>query len=470
MVLSTQLDVEGYHVPKNMLSDSRLDMVRSALTMVPQNDFMRDMPADSPLHKRFLLYSETLDAIVVPKFFGLSEFGRPERDLLTGRGAEIDVPFVGTLRDPIQTAPLATFLAAARCPLRMGGIVSLPCGAGKTVVALKIASELRKKTLIIVHKEFLLSQWHERISEYMPSASIGLVKASVTDVAGRDVVLASLQSLSMKRYAPETFSDFGLVIIDECHRVGTEVFSRALSKTSFEYSLGLSATVERKDGMTKAIVYHIGDVIDILPPANNPNNTKHVCVKIHRFSSNADAYNREEVVRRKMPSGELKASPNLSKMINNICAFEPRTFFLVNIIIEGILQGCEANRKVLVLSDRKSQLTDIANEIASRRNDIGIGFYWGGMKPEALAVSAAQQIICATYPYAAEGMDIPGLDTLVLASPKTDVQQSCGRILRRVNEHAPLIVDLVDTSSHVFTAQSRKRMKFYRTQKFVINM
>ena len=80
------------------------------------------------------------------------------------------------------------------------------------------------------------------------------------DVEGKDIVIGMLQSLSMKEYPEELFSSFGLTIVDEVHHIGSEVFSRALNKVNFKYSLGLSATMTRKDGLTKVFQWHLVDI------------------------------------------------------------------------------------------------------------------------------------------------------------------------------------------------------------------
>jgi PleD family two-component response regulator len=194
-----------------------------------------------------------------------------------------------------------------------------------------------------------------------------------------------------------------------------------------------------------------------------------------RFSSDAREYAREEVINRRLADGRMKTAPNISRMINNVCAFEPRTAFLVDLIKSDVLARAP-DRRVLVLSDRKSQLQRVHDLLAEA--GISVGFYWGGMKPAALKESSSRRVICATFPYAAEGMDIPELDTLVLASPKTDVVQSCGRITRfrpddddhtkNNHHHPPLVIDVVDTFAGIFVAQSRKRQRFYASRGFLI--
>jgi superfamily II DNA or RNA helicase len=94
-----------------------------------------------------------------------------------------------------------------------------------------------------------------------------------------------------------------------------------------------------------------------------------------------------------------------------------------------------------------------------------VGIYYGGMKQENLKKSNECRIILATYQMAAEGYDNPALDTLILASPKCNVEQGVGRILRRKNENAALVIDINDCIS-IFNNWNRKRQLFYKSKKF----
>ncbi len=132
-----------------------------------------------------------------------------------------------------------------------GGLLDLPCAWGKTSASLYIISQLKKKTIVIVHKEFLMNQWIERIQQFLPNAKIGKIQGQVIDIEGKDIVLGMLQSLSMKDYPASMFDSFGLTIIDEVHHISSEVFSCALFKLVTKYTLGLSATMNRSDGTTK---------------------------------------------------------------------------------------------------------------------------------------------------------------------------------------------------------------------------
>ncbi|PNH12575.1 putative ATP-dependent RNA [Tetrabaena socialis] len=403
--------------------------------------------------KSFQLFEETANYLYIPKFYGLQKFGAPSHvQIPTGQESK-NLTFTGAMRDE-QVAPCAAFYKAAKDPLRMGGIISLSCGQGKTVIALNIIGHLKMRTLIVVHKDFLLTQWHERIKQFLPNARIGLVKGKVIDTDDKDIVMASVQSLSMKDYDADVFSGIGFIVIDECHRVGTEVFSKALRKHNFQYSLGLSATVERKDGMTKAFVNFLGDVV-----YKGKRREDIVHVIQYSYYNEDPLYSKEELIR-------SIGKPNMSRMINNICAFAPRNLVVVDAITR--LFAMEPQRKVLVLSDRKEQLAFLKTALLAR--DVIAGFYYGGLKAAQLAESETKNVLLATFAYAAEGMDCRGLDTLILASPKSDIEQSCGRILREKADervHVPLILDVVDAFS-LFERQGSKRKQYYKKNGYKI--
>lgn len=443
------LSSRGYNIAKETLTDEQLLDLKEQLTVSPYvpEDFAQNMP------KPFKLYQETSSRIYMPKCYGLKKFGVPDIYKLP-QGQDIDVKFIGTLRD-YQIEPVEKYLQAANDPKRMGGLLNVYCGYGKTTLAIDLMCRLKKKTLIICHKDFLLQQWKERIEQFAPSARIGLIKAKVIDVQNKDVVLASLQSLSMKTYDDNVLSDMGFVVVDECHHIGAEVFSQALKKVNFQYSLGLSATINRKDGLTKVFKWFLGDVV--FKAAKRLDELE---VRFFDFYDPNPKYSLEV----KGYKGKLM----VPIMINNICDFTLRNDFIIQTLLDILKQ--EPNRKVIILSDRLNQLRVLNTKLI----EVGVesAFYIGGMKQEALKRSEDKQVILATYHIAAEGFDCPGLDTLILASPKSDVIQCVGRIQRtpqHLRKHKPLVIDIVDNFS-IFQGQGRKRHKYYKSCKYdVVN-
>ena len=123
------------------------------------------------------------------------------------------------------------------------------------------------------------------------------------------------------------------------------------------------------------------------------------------------------------------------------------------------------------LSDRLKHLERLFLKVKNHSvwdGSPSLGYYKGGMSEKELKNSESKQVILGTYKMASEGMDIPHLDTLFLISPKSDIEQSVGRILRlkvadRVN--VPRVVDISDTFS-MFRNQESKRLAFYKKNKY----
>lgn len=444
--MNTGLSYRGYSVIKNEIEADQLESIKKELTVTPY--VPEGFGAPPPTFK---LYLESQSKIYLPKAYGLKTFNKPVSNKMLDI-ATIDVKFNGSLR-PEQKEPVNKFLEACADPCRRGGIITVPCAFGKTAMAIHLMCELKVKTLVVVHKEFLLQQWKERLEFFAPTARIGLIKAQKIDVQDKDVVIGSLQSLAMKKYDDAVFKDFGFTIIDECHHTSAEVFSRALQKISFMYTLGLSATPKRKDGLSKVFMWYLGETVYSITKR-----TDNLQVKVKEYYDRNPEYSKEWIM--------YNNKPNMPKMINNICDFEPRMTFILD-MVKDIL-AIETNRKILILSDRRGHIETIITRLVGLGFDAGI--YYGGMKADDLKLSEAKQIIGGTFGYSSEGLDIKGLNTLILASPKSDVVQVVGRILRdkpEEREYVPLVIDIVDNFG-MFVGQAKKRLAYYKKCKYEV--
>jgi superfamily II DNA or RNA helicase len=119
----------------------------------------------------------------------------------------------------------------------------------------------------------------------------------------------------------------------------------------------------------------------------------------------------------------------------------------------------------MVLAHNKNLLKYLHDAIA-HRNIATVGYYIGGMKESALKETETKKVVIATYAMAAEALDIKTLTTLIMATPKTDIEQSVGRILREKHS-SPIVVDIVD-SHDTFKNQWRKRKTFYKKENYKI--
>lgn len=322
-----------------------------------------------------------------------------------------------------------------------------------TVLSLNIIAALKKKTLVIVNKEFLMNQWIERIGEFLPNARVGKIQGQIIDIEDKDIVLGMLQSLSQKDYPASTFSTFGLTIIDEVHHISSEVFSRALFKIVSKYMLGLSATMERKDGTTDVFKLFLGDVV-----FKGTRDEEHpVCVRAIEYTTNDAVFNEVEY--------DFRGNPKYSTMIVKLCDYNRRSDFIVRVVQDLFHE--QPKGQVMILAHNRSLLTYLHDAIA-HKGFATVGYYVGGMKEAHLKETEGKQVVIATYAMAAEALDIKTLTTLVMATPKTDIVQSVGRILRSKHNN-PIVVDIVD-SHDLFQKQWIQRRRFYKKCNYRIRM
>lgn len=499
----TILSKRGYEIKKSDIKDVK--ELESELTVQPLDT------ADYGALKKFPIYKKKDDTYYVPKFYGIEKFGQPKQDLLH-KGRSIDIKFKGNLRDYQQNI---SDLIQKSFKTTGGGVISLPCGRGKTIISIESIVRTGVKTLVIVHKEYLIEQWIRQIKNFT-NAKVGRIQRDRINIKGCDIVVAMLKSLSMRDYDDALFEEFGLVIIDECHHMGAEVYSRAFQKVVSKYTLGLSATPERLDGMSKIIYWNLGPIIYREDVRQNDN----VHAKIYKFAT------KHPLFKTALNWGNKK--PNKEKMITNLTKIPERTQLIIDLINERRTRG--NTFKMLILSRRRAHLKFIKQEIKrnikrdletyknlkmikknlqkqicyieheienlkkinihstapKNKNKIvkqlqfidselekyekrafqKTGYYRGGMKQHELSESEECDIIFGTFDMAEEGLDIPTLNTIVLATPKPRVIQSVGRILRsETYDVSPEVIDIADQLS-LFTNFGISRQKYYIKAKY----
>ena len=443
MSIETSLSCNGYKIKKKNLKPSQIKEIKKDLIVNPFTfgDF------GEKNEKKFPLFMESPTSLYLPRFYGQDKFGEPTKNKIDG-GQPIDIKFKGSLRK--EQEPIVK-LYQDEAIKNGGGLISLKCGGGKTVLALWIIALLKVKTIVVVHKDFLMTQWRDRIIEFLPEARIGKIQQNTIDIENKDIVLAMVHSLSMKEYEPEVFSSFGLAVFDECHHLGAEVFHKSMAKVSSKYMLGLSATPDRKDGLRKVFEWYIGPMVY----STTEKNTDYIETRVYEYYNDNESYCKKEII--------YNGKPCMPRMINNLCECKERSAFIHNLVKEEFNLG----RKILILSDRRGYLDETNKWFNGNLKEGCSGLYVGGMKPNELRDSQEKDIILGTFSMASEGMDIPKLNTIILASPKSDVVQSVGRILREkadVRKFHPLVIDIKDTHPNMvmFAKQCDKRIVYYK--------
>jgi len=326
----------------------------------------------------------------------------------------------------------------------LGGILSAPAGWGKTVWALKLISMIGERTLILVHKEFLVNQWRERIAQFLPGVSVGLIQQDECDV-NQDIVLGMIQSLSSREYPEWVYRHFPILFSDEVHRVSAPTWSVVVPKFDSRYRVGISATPYRKDGTASVFQWHIGDILfrareqRLIP--------KIKWVKTNFRMIRTPGFNPDDLPRFVL----------LRKIVEN----EARN----RLIVDELTKAVQAGRKIILFSERIKHLEDIFKRFKKQpgMSEVVVDYYIGSRSEVELKLAEKAQVILATYQMASEGLDIPSIDTVFLATPKADIKQPVGRILRPFEgKKEPIIVDFVDDVPFL-SDLGKIRERYYRS-------
>lgn len=427
--------------------------------------------------------------IVVPKFWFRERFGDRFGDT-SGAGDEhrieltqyrkmghqslVEPRFTMELRDyqkPIVDTVHQKMLTGG------GGILSVPCGKGKTCMAIKLATMLGLKCLVIVHRSDFILQWKADI-EKLTNLRVGVIRQNKIDVENKDIVIGMLKSISMKDYHHSVFGDFGLVVVDEVHNISTRLYSKALCRLMPRYTLGLSATPYRDDKMDRVYRWFLGPIL------YQETNTIEVTVKVqmikYQLKKNATAIDAKRFRYIYNPRTQM---PNTPIMISNLAKVVERNQFLIHKLIEILV--AEPHRKVLLLASRVCQLeslmADFDREKARHESikNLGSAMYVGGLKPTAYLVAKEKDVLFATYEMVGEGFNLEKLNTLMMCSPRSNsktsnkLQQFVGRILRTQAGSdgtvvPPLVVDIHD-QLNVFSGQGDRRLEYYRSAGYHID-
>jgi superfamily II DNA or RNA helicase len=436
------ITTKGYAILKTHLKESDITKIKKELTMTPkvQDKFQRGIV-------KFQIFYESKTRYFVPRQWGIKHFGIPDEDIIS---EGVTLPEIVQFSDKFpphdfQKTIIADFLG------RKNGLICVPCGYGKTYMALRIALEIKKRFLIVVDKEFLMNQWKSEIENFTSGLRIGIIQANKMqiDVDKYDVTICMIQTICKREFPDNFFDEYGFTIFDECHHLGASYFCKALLKIQTKYMLGLSATPDREDGLSRVFEYYLGEAV--YKNVKRESDSQAV-VKAVKFSSEDPIYN-------DIPTN-WRGEPISAKLLNQIAEFEPRNKAILDVLEEYFVNP---SRYILLISDRISQLEWFDTQMKKRM--INVGFYIGGMKQSVLDENALNcKVLLATYQMVAEGFSVKKLNTIVLATPRKSVQQASGRIFReRINERkvAPHIIDIID-SHPCFVRRWYVRNKFYK--------
>ncbi|QIN95217.1 superfamily II DNA or RNA helicase [Stenotrophomonas phage vB_SmaS_DLP_3] len=347
-------------------------------------------------------------------------------------------------------------------------VMQAPTGWGKTYGGSAIAAELGQATLIIVPKSDLMFEWKNTLINLIgiPASEIGHIQGDVCNYQGKRFTLAMVHSLVIDgKYDDAMLKYFGLIVFDETHKMAADTFQIAARMFSAKYRLGLSATPKRSDGKDPVIEAHIGEVRVIgkqipMKPKIIVERTAWSIPKFKRWNHDKQQYEMQT----------MPYSPGRMAGVFKRMAADPAR----NAIIANMAkQAYDAGRHHIIMSDTLEHLKllhlIIANKGVPGEN---FGFYVGGTKKktkEQLDYEASKPIVLATYAMTKEGTNYPSWDMLTLATPKADVEQAIGRVMRmKPDKKTPIVFDLVDVDSIFRGFYSAREVQYYRVQAEIV--
>ena len=440
-------------IPLSQLTVADIDRAKAALTFQIKEFTSPDA------FRSVTFYEQQAGHLLVPRFYLelAKNYEPPEQLLLLKQNPLLN--FNGQLEDTTVRPQVAAFRATvSQLRATKGALLVLPPGTGKTNLAIAICMELRLKVLVLVHTDFLLSQWQKRIQDFVAGpVKIGIIQQDRCEWSECDFVLASLQSVHSRHYAPEAL-ECGLLVVDEAHHIAASTFSKVLRKVSFYYCIGLTATPKRGDGLSPMIEYLLGPrCFEMAVPKNAK-----VQVNLITYS-----LGRQKEI--KYANGTV----GLSTMVTMLTKDRLRNRLLTETV--QLLHRKFPNRKGLLLSDRVEHLRELYKSLDPAIAAIITGGVHTELtkkertklKREREEIKFTKFLTLSTYKMFAEAVDFDG-DFLIYATPKVNIEQSAGRILRgRTRQHDPVIFDIVDPFS-AFDVWRWCRFNFYKKRGYEI--
>ena len=373
----------------------------------------------------------------------------------TSKGELLSLEFLGELRRDQMTA----VSTALNEPM---GIIESPTGSGKTVIGLYIVSKLCVSTLIIVPKLELVDNWKQQATKFL---SIPIPKKKkdsyIGEYSGKRKQLkyhfdiAMINSLTNYDNLDELFSHYGLVIIDECHHVASEMFRKVLRHCSSNNIYSFSATPKRQDKLDRIMYMYCGQIL-----YQASQNTK---LSLLNF--------KKTLVKQNTTFRPTPSAKNYAEIINEMVMNERRNYQ----IFQDIARAAKEHRHILVLSERVQHLDVLYHML----HYIGPNCYvlQGDMKTkdrrEMIAELRSLQdgfILLATGSLIGEGFDLPSLDTLFLTVPirwQGRLDQYIGRIHRNYDgKNEVKVYDYVDFNCQMFQSMFAARLKEYYSNNY----
>jgi len=398
----------------------------------------------------------------VPKFFGLSSQGPSAQDK-----RELGVEVTLTLHPDIKLKDLQIqgVEKYVECMHKWGGgFFVADCGFGKTFVMAAVISTLKRKAMIVAPNLTLLAQIHSELTKCLCGIKIGILQGAPNEkkleaLGNSNVIIASLATLAQFTYPPLFWKSVGTVLFDEAHLMCAKSLCAILPHIPARYLGGFSATPFRGDKLDYVLYWLLGPtafVYQRTPEITGKTGT--VIIQKHPGIAVSTPFS-------------FSSSSMFSLLLNALAENEARN----QIILDLALKACETRARILLLSAFRDHATNFFEQLKSR--GVSCELLLGGAKSKKRKREEEEddnekvpfKCTVATYKLLEMGYDDKLIDTLILCTPKSTIQQTVGRVERECPGKAiPIVIDIVDTNS-ILQGMWRKRQTFYKSRGFTIN-
>ncbi|MDQ0232771.1 TOTE conflict system archaeo-eukaryotic primase domain-containing protein [Metabacillus malikii] len=367
----------------------------------------------------------------------------------TNQGTALPVTFAGKLR--VEQEQAVTNLLE-----QPTGILSATTGFGKTVVAAALIAKRKVNTLVIVHRKQLIEQWKDRLTSFLnlEAHQIGQIGGGKNKQSGV-IDIATIQSLNYKGEIKDHVTQYGQIIVDECHHISAYSFEQVLKKATAAYIHGLTATPTRKDGLHPIMTMQLGPIRYKVQAKSQAKVRPFEHLVTPRYTTFMNQDKQEE--------------RNLQELYNELINNEKRN----QMIFDDVLKELEEGAAPLILSERVEHVHHLEAMFKNFAKNIIV--LTGGMKKQEEKEKInrlenmsddEERLIIATGKYIGEGFDHSRLDTLFLTMPiswKGTLQQYVGRLHRLHDKKTRVkVFDYVDAKEPMFAAMYEKRAKAYQ--------
>ncbi|WP_338869334.1 DEAD/DEAH box helicase [Myxococcus stipitatus] len=353
----------------------------------------------------------------------------------------------------LPEVPLRDYQAEAveRLAKATQGTAVLPCGAGKSVLAVGAISRLRTPTLILVHTLDLAEQWREHVRERL-RLEAGLVGAGEEDV--QPVTVAVVQSLSRWDEAnlDAFLRGFGLLVLDEAHHIAASAFHRLVDRCPARYRLGLTATPEREDGLTPLLRLYLGPPLAVVKHADLVARGVLVVPEVRAVETDFD-----------FPYGR---AADYAPMLEALAEDKERN----DLVLGAVAREAWAGHLCLVLTGRVDHCELLAKRLsATGLSAAALTSEVPREERKALLDKARDgrvRVLVATS-LADEGLDLPRLSRVFLAFPgraRGRTVQRLGRLMRpHPEKKSAVLIDFVDGQVPLLRRHHAERRQQYAT-------